>query len=411
MSGGGGHGMSLDDARKLPPFEGGARARMLAAVVGVAGLALTAVRSFVGEDAVRTALFAYLLAFVYWLAIGMGALILLMIFRASKARWAVVVRRVVEVMAGTVPIFALLFIPVALGYKQLFPWAAPSESMGEEALELFHHRAPYLNVPFFFARAAIYFVLWAAVSRALLAWSSKQDTVDDPNLTRRAWVLGAGALPAVGITLSFAAFDWLMSLSTLWYSSMFGVYYFAGGFLAALSLLVVLLVFLDRTSAFHGVMRVAHWLSLGKFMLAFVCFWAYIGFSQYMLTWVANLPDSTGFIAARMEPHWHWMGRFLIVGHFALPFVILLGRGIKMNPPRLAMLGLWLLFMHFVDLYWIVMPQVRPTSWLPDWANVTALAGVGGVVIAFGLYTMRGRRAIPVGDPFLADSLHYEKML
>jgi hypothetical protein len=408
---GGHHGMSVEEARKLPPFTGGQRAMMIAAVVGIAGLALTAARAFVGEDAVRTALFSYLLAFVYWFAIGMGALVLLLIFRASHASWAIVVRRVVEVMAGTVPIFALLFVPIALGYKQLYPWAAPTESMGEEALKLFHHRAPYLNVPFFFARVVVYFVLWSAVSRLLLAWSSKQDTVDDPNLTRRSWALGAGALPAVGVTLSFAAFDWLMSLSTLWYSSMFGVYYFAGGFIACLSLLVMLLVFLDRSPSFHGVMRVAHWLSLGKFMLAFTCFWAYVSFSQYMLTWVANLPDSTGFMIARQEPHWHWLGRFLIVGHFALPFMILLGRGIKMKPTRLATLGLWMLFMHFVDLYWVVMPQVRPTQWLPDWANVTALAGVGGVAIAFGLFTLRGKKALPVGDPFLADSLGYEKML
>jgi hypothetical protein len=401
--------MSADaPAPDRPKYEGGGRAIAILGGAGGAGLLLTALR---GLADVHVALASYLTAFAYWLGIALGALLLLLIWHASKARWAVVVRRLVEVMAAPLVLFPLLFLPIALGLHTLYPWAGPAAALDEESRALVHHRAVYLNPTFFFTRAVFYFVVWIVVSRLLLAWSTRQDESGEAALTRRAWVLGPAALPVVGLTLTFAAIDWVMSLGTKWVSSMWGVYYFSGSFLGALALLVLLVVMLERSPAFAGAVKTAHLLSLGKFLLAFTCFWGYIAFSQYMLTWVANLPDAIPWLIRRQSNGWGWIGLALIVGHFVLPFFLLLSRRRKMNPRVIAAIAIWLLSIHYVDLYWMVMPEARPTEIVPDWSNLTALVGVGGVSLAWSVATLRGRRAIPVGDPFLEDSLHYAKMM
>ncbi len=393
---------------KLPVYSGGSRALIIAVVVGVIGLGLTAVRGFVGGA--RLALFSYLIAFAYWLGLGLGALVLLMIFHAAKGRWMVVVRRLVEVMAGALAIFPILFIPIALGIDKLYPWAGSTAGLDEESLHLIAHRAPYLNPRFFLVRAALYFSVWILFSQLFLRWSTRQDAGDAPQLTRNAWTLGAGGLPAVGITLTFAAVDWLMSLGVHWFSSMWGVYYFAGSFVGAIALLIILSLVLSRSPSLEGALKTAHWLSLGKFLLAFTCFWAYVAFSQYMLVWIANLPDTIPFLLLR-EKSWSVLGWLLIGGHFAVPFLILLGRAVKMHPSRLALVAGWILLMHYLDLYWVVMPQLRPGEVLLDWSNLSAFAGIGGVSLAFGIWLLRGRHALPVGDPFLEESLSYAKMM
>jgi hypothetical protein len=380
-----------------------------AAAIGLLGLAATAGRAFMGGA--RVALFSYLVAFAYWLGIALGALLMVMILRASKARWAIVGRRAMEVMAATLTIFPILFLPIAFGINDLYPWAAPTEALGEEALRLLHHRAVYLNPTFFFIRAGIYFFVWILFSRLFLYWSTRQDHQDEPKLTQRAWTLGAGGLPLVALTLTFAAVDWLMSLGVFYFSSMWGVYYFAGSFVAFIALLILLLNSLQKTESLADVLKTAHWLSFGKLLLAFTCFWAYIAYSQYMLVWVANLPDTIPFILLRNRKGWSFLGWVLVIGHFIVPFLVLLTRWVKMKPQRLAVIATWILVIHYVDLYWVVMPQVRPDEVMLDWSNITALIGVGGVAFAFGTWLLRGRHALAVGDPFLAESLHYEKML
>jgi hypothetical protein len=389
-----------------PRFNGAGPAMLASAGIGLAGLALTGVRA-AGD--VKTALYAYLMAFAYWLGLSLAALVLLLILHAAKARWTVALRRPVEVGAASVAIFPLLFIPIALGFRVLYPWAGSHEGLDEEMQHLLHHRAPYLNPTFFFVRAAIFFFVWIVVSQLLLRWSTKQDESGEPRLTERMWKLGAGALPAVAITLTFAAIDWLMTTSMNWYSSMWGVYYFAGSFIAVISLLVIALVRLDQTPALGGTIKPAHWLSLGKFMLAFTCFWAYIAFSQYMLSWITNQPHEATFLIPRQQTVWRFAGYALMVGHIGIPFLLLLSRDLKLKPRRLAAVGAWILLMHAIDLYWVVMPKIRPEQLVPDWSNVTAFVGVGGVAIAFALFLMRGRHALPIKDPFIEDSLGYSR--
>lgn len=401
----------MSGAQNFPKVTGGGRVLTLALVSALAGLGLTLVRAFIGEDGPRVALFAYLTSFAYWLGLSLAALVLLMIFHASHARWPTVVRRPLEIMSATVIVFPILFVPIAAFLPQIYEWAMPRGQFPIDVQHTFEHRAVYLNVPFFLARAAFYFATWIWVAWAFFRWSTKQDETGAPELTIKSWKLGAGGLPIVGLTLTFAAFDWLMSLTTKWFSSVWGVYYWAGGVVAVFSLLIIIALLLSRTPLLGDVLNPAHWLSLGKFLLAFVCFWAYIAYSQYMLTWVANLPDATGYLLIRQQHGWRYVFYALILGHFVLPFLILLQRSIKFRPPMLATMGLWILFIHYVDLYFVVMPQVRPTHPLLDWANVTSFVGVGGVAVAVGVLLARGKAIVPVGDPYLADSLAYEKLM
>jgi hypothetical protein len=370
----------------------------LTLVIAVVGLGLSVLRMVrTPEVGLRT----YLVAFSYWLGIALGALILLMIFHASHAKWPVVVRRVLEVMAASLAIFPLLFVPIALGLQRLYPWAAP-DGLDAELKELVHHRAPFYTPAFFILRASLYFVIWILIARVLLWWSTRQDTGLWPQLTARAWKLGAGGLPLVGFALTFASIDWLMTLQVRWASSMWGVYYFAGGFVAAIALLIVIVAAAHSGHALGDLVRPAHFLSLGKLLLAFVCFWAYIAFSQYMLVWIANLPDENGFILLRLRGPFRAIGIALALGHFALPFALLLSRERKANPTALAIIAVQILVMHALDLVWVVMPAL-------DWSLLSSLLGVGALAFAYGLLLMRGRHAVPIGDPFLKASLEYSR--
>jgi hypothetical protein len=390
---------------KLGPWEGGVRARNLAGAVGAGGLALTLLGGIVGDP--RRALYAYLVAFVYWLGIVLGALILLGAFHASSAKWPVVLRRFVESVPAALPLFLLLLVPIVIGMRHVFPWVDPSALHGELAKTVAHKR-PYLNVPAFVARAIVYFAVWIVVAHLLRAWSLRQDEAGGYELTRRQRVLGAGSLPLLALTMTFAAFDWMMSLDPRFYSTIFGVYWFAGSFLGAFCLVAVAAaVTRDDPLQFGAHMNLEHFHSVGKFMLSFVAFWGYIAFSQFMLIWIANIPEEIPWYFVRIHGGWGWIGAFLVVGQFVVPFFMLLSRPLKRDPRRLAGLAIWLLLVHWVDLYWVIMPALSERGPRPSLWDLTAFVGVGGISVAFALWRMHGIAAVPVRDPYLPDSLRY----
>ncbi|MEO6950345.1 MAG: hypothetical protein ABI321_00925 [Polyangia bacterium] len=394
--------------RTWPVFEGGKSLQMAGFGLGVLGLAGTAARAFM-PDGTRIALHSYVIAYAYWVGLALAAGLLLAIWHAAKAKWVVAIRRPVEIMAATMPIFLVLFVPIALGMKQLYPWAGGPDfaHLSGEEMHLIHHREHWLNPTTFLVRTALYFVIWIVVSLVLAGSSFKQDKTGDPKLTERMWTWGPASLPFLGLAIAFAAFDWLMSLATVWFSSMWGVYYFAGSFVALFALLILVLRSLSMDPSFKGAMRVTHWLSTGQFLLAFTAFWGYIAFDQYMLTFVANLPDATPFLIARQTGSWKFVGLLLMFGHFLVPFLLLLSRKLKTQPNRIRFLAMWILFIHYVDLYWCVMPQISPAWATPDWSNLTAFLGVGGFSVATAVTILRGKFAVPVKDPFLAESLDY----
>jgi len=389
----------------LQKFSGGGTLMAAAGGIGLLGLAAT----FAGMASDPTpAMFSYLLAFAYWGGIALAAVVLLQIFHAVRAKWMVVLRRVVELMAVTVVLFLLLFIPIALGLKHLYPWVEPHD-LSREAAKLLEHKKAFLNAPFFVIRGFGYVALAALVAQRLFGLSTKQDTSGDVQLTARQRRFGTGALPFIALMFSFAGFDWLMSLQPLWFSTIFGIYFFAGSFVSTLSLLVIVADRARGPNLFGRWMSPEHVHNLGKLMLAFTCFWAYIAFSQFMLIWVANLPEETPFFIARMKGDWGGLGAFLILGHFVIPFGALLSRSLKRDRSRLALVAFWLLLVHAVDLYWLIMPVLSPEGPSFHWTLLTAFVGVGGVAVAFAVWRARGQFNVPVKDPYLADSLAYRQ--
>jgi hypothetical protein len=240
-------------------------------------------------------------------------------------------------------------------------------------------------------------------------WSVRQDTEGGAILTLKARRLGAGGLPFVALAMTFASFDWQMSLDPHMASTIFGAYYFAGSFLAAFAV-VILGVNATRKDGFPGAFaNPNHYHSLGKYLLAFVCFWGYIGFSQFLLMWIANIPEETPFWLARASGGWLVMGIVVVVFHFVVPFFVLLSRDLKRKPGPLSFMAGYILVVHYIDIYWTMMPPLRGKhGFSPNLADLTALIGVGGAALAFVIWCVRGRSSVPVGDPYLAESLRYD---
>jgi hypothetical protein len=377
-----------------------------AGAAGVLGLATTAA---LGLRDRGTALYSYLVAYVYWAGIALACLVLLMIFHAFHAKWMVVLRRPLEAIAATVPLFLVLFLPIALGIKEIYSWVEPGPGLTAEQQHLLHWKHGYLNVPFFIVRTVLYLGLATFLGRRLFGLSTRQDESGDVQLTVKQRRLSAGGLPFIAVVFAFAAFDWLMSLNPFWFSTMFGVYYFAGSFLTAISLLAVLNHVARGKDLYGDFVSPEHSHNVGKLMLAFTAFWAYIGFSQFMLIWIANLPEEIPFFTVRMRGAWAPVGVFLIVGHFFLPFFTLLSKNLKRQPARLAVVAVWLLAVNFADLYWLVMPTASPDRLTFPLALLTSFVGVGGVAVATAIWTIRGHFTVPVKDPFLPVSLGYRQ--
>lgn len=390
----------------LERFTGGARSMGIAGALGVLGLLATAAAGLLGQ---ADALQSYLTAFLFWLGIALGALVLLMANHAAGARWITVLRRPLETMAAALPVFVLLFLPIALGAGKLFLWANPPATLTHEQVEALHLKGPYLNLPWFYARAVLYFAIFIGLSQLFWRWSHQADEAPSAALTRKMRRLSAGGLPVLALALTFACFDWLLSLNPFFPSTMFGVYYFAGGFLGAICVLVLVTrLGLGVDNSHSASVSPWHWHNLGKFMLAFVAFWAYIGFSQFMLIWIANLPEEIGYYKLRTEGPWEKVWVLLIAVHFVIPFFALLSRELKKQPTRLALVALFILGACYLDTWWLVAPEFQATP-VFHWTQLSAIAGVGGLAVAFALFRARGRYAVPVGDPYLEDSLRYSQ--
>lgn len=361
------------------------------AAAGAVGLAATGV--FAWMDA-RQAAFSYLVAFVYWLSIVMGALVLVPVFHVSGARWAVVFRRLPEAIGGTAPLFVLLFLPVGFALRTLFSWASPpSPDLGHHAIEILEAKRAWLSPVPFFVRAGIYFAVWIAVGTLLRsrAFAARHSTIS------------GASLPALAITISFAAVDWVMSLDPLWQSSIFGVYVFAGGFAATLAAMAVALGM--RAAVFP--LNADHYHSLGKLLLAFVAFWAYIAFSQLLLIWIANLPEEVHWYLVRLRTGWRPVAFALGIAHFVVPFTVLLSRDLKRSPRALALVGAWVLAAHWIDVHWLVMPVLHHEGPAFHLADLTAFVGVGGLTVAAVFFVLERTPALPAGDPELEASLRY----
>ena len=379
-----------------------ARVPMLGAGIGVLGL----IASFVARaNDPKQFAFSWLVAFLFFLSLGLGALFFVLIHYATQAGWGIVVRRLAENTMAVLPLFALLFIPLLLGMTDLFPWVG--KTAGSKDLVL-AGKAPYLNTQFFLVRAAIYFTLWSAIALYYGGRSRKQDASGDHSISLRLRGLAGPALIAMALTQTFAAVDWIMSLNPYWYSTMFGVYWFAGSFVSFFALMTLMVVLLRRAKLMANAVSMEHFHDLGKLLFAFTVFWAYIGFSQFFLIWYGNIPEETIFFRHRLVGSWSSVSLLLAAGHFVIPFFFFMPRSIKRRPALLAAGAAWMLAMHAVDVYWLVMPVQRPSGIAFGLADIGAFLAVGGFFAAAVGFRMLGAPLIPVGDPRLPESLSFE---
>jgi hypothetical protein len=366
------------------------------------GAVAFAVSGFLAGDGARFYA-SYLVAWLFAVSIALGGLFFVLLHHAVRAGWSTVVRRLAEHLAATMPLLAVLFVPVAVGLAELYPWARP-EAAGDPLLAA---KAGWLSPGFFLVRAAVVLGAWS-----LLAWwfrrrSLAQDGSGDPAISRRLKALAPPALIVFGLTLTVGAFDWIMSLDPHWYSTIFGVYFFAGSVVAVFATLILLAA---AARPAGEVITAEHRHDLGKLLFAFVVFWAYIAFSQFMLIWYGNLPEETVWYAHRTAPGWEGATVALAAGHFVLPFFFLLSRAVKRRPATLVAGAVWMLAMHYLDLYWLVMPSLEPHGLDPhplDAATLVAVVGFGAG--ALGLLARR-RPLVPVRDPRLAESLSFENV-
>jgi len=373
-------------------------------VVGTFALVASVALAAAAPGGWRRFLFAYLVNFAFVLSLALGALYFVLLHHLTHSGWSVVVRRVGEAVAATFPVLAVLAVPVILGVHVLYPWAHGGAAP-EPALQA---KAAYLNVPFFVARLVVYFAVWAVTARYYFRRSTLQDDSGDVALTVKMERRAAIAMVAFGVTLTFAAIDLVMSLDPRWYSTIFGVYYFAGSVVGIYALLIVLTYSLQRAGYLRGAITVEHYHDLGKLLFGFVVFWAYIGFSQYMLIWYANIPEETRWLAVRQTGGWGWVGLVLLFGHFVVPFVALLSRAPKRRPRLLAAAAVWMLAMHWVDVYWLVAPAGDPGRPVPHLVDLTLLVGLGSWLLAAAAFAVRRRSLVPERDPRLAESLAFE---
>lgn len=377
-------------------------------VLAVIGLALTFVLGASDKASMYT---SYLVSFMYWLSIALGGYFFVVIFFLSRSAWNVGIRRIPENVMSTLPVFALLFIPLVFGAHDLYHWTHERVAGEDPILDW---KQGYFETGFFYGRAVLYFVIWTVFSALFYRLSTKQDETGDTSITRRLQTLAAPAIAAGALSSTFAAFDWIMSADPHWFSTMFGVYFFAGCLVAIMAFICLVAIALRSTNATNGAITEEHLHGAGMLMFGFNIFWTYIAFSQFVLIWYANIPEETNWFAYRYTDGWENVSLLLLAGHFVLPFFFLMPRQAKRNPLTLGIGAAWLLVMHFVDLYWVIKPSVMHAHGVHgvgfNVVDVLAWVGIGGIFLAIFGYRMKTKALVPFRDPRLPESMKYSNM-
>lgn len=472
---------------RIPSDGPWANAWKMAAVFGVIGL----VASLFGmlSDPHRFA-FSWLFAFMTFLAVGLGGLFFVIGQHLTGAGWGVTMRRTSEFMAMGLPVFLLLFIPIALHMDELYPWleahgapehgeeheageehgegeaheehgalddgtlsfgggvahaqerreahdlrpgetgehdahdtpeeAAEGHHSPEHALhaEIVHSKTTwYLQKGFFLVRAGVYFLCWILLAYLFFTWSTRQDKEKGLELTKKMQRFAPGATFIFGLSLTFAAFDWMMALEPAWYSTIYGVVYFAISAVIGHAVLILLTMGLRSAGLVGDAINVEHYHDVGKLLFGFIVFWAYVSFSQFMLIWYAGIPEEATYYHLR----WWGGGGFLtlsvilVLAGFVVPFFLLISRNTKRRLPVLMFAAGWVVVMHVVQLYWLVMPYAEQTGLVSTamrvhWMDIAALFAVGGIYMAVVLFQMTRYPLVPIGDPRLARALHFENV-
>ncbi len=356
---------------------------------------------------------SYLFGYVFALDIALGALFWTLIHHVADAGWSVGLRRVFENMNRAILPLAVLFLPVLLGTftRNLHTWYAfvHSPEPGEEHLKhLWHVKHIYFGTPFLLARLAFYFAVWIGYSVAMRNWSTKQDAEGGIALTRKMQWWAPSGVALLGLTSTFFAFDILMSLQYSWFSTIFGVYFWAGGIRGSLATCVLLVLGLRAAGHLRQTITMEHLHDVAKIMFGFTVFWAYIAFAQYFLIWYGNVPEETQFYLLRRNEGWYIMSILLPILYFVVPFFMLLPRAHKRNPKWLAFICVWILVMHAYDLYWQIMPVLHNDTVHLHWLDFATPVFMFGVLLASAAWGFVKLPLIPIRDARLNETIGYE---
>lgn len=359
-------------------------------VVGAAALILCVIGGLFSPDQFFR---AYLAGYLFWLGIPLGCLALLMLYHVTGGAWGFLIRRILEAGMRTLPLLAILFLPIAFGVEYIYLWARPGVVLIHQDVQRF-----YLNAPFFWVRAALFFILWIVLASFLSSWSRQQDQSGSPRRLRKFALLSAPGLITYGVTITFAAVDWVMSLQPGFRSTIFGPLFAAGQLLSALAFALIVLARLAERPPLADVIVPDTVNDLGSLLFTFLILWTYMAFFQFMLIWIANLPEEVIWYLPRSRDGWQWVAWALVIFHFVVPFFLLLMRDIKRDPRALAGTAGLILFMQLVFNYYQVMPAFSETRISEHWLDFLTPIGVGGLWLAYFFQQLLNRPLVPEYD-------------
>jgi hypothetical protein len=442
------HGSNEHHEYRVPPGSRWAGAWRIAAGIGALGLGIAAYGYF--SDRARFP-FSYLFGYFVALSLALGNLFFVLVLYVTKASWGITVRRIAELFFRPMQVFPLLIIPLVLTMPHLFPWlgakthAAEIHTTAAEATHLaevrglqerepaalrdlpyanakaveraqenderriVEHKRFYLNRWFFIGRLLAYLAIWVWLSSQYFRWSTEQDKTRALETTAAAQRFAPAAIMLFAVTLTFFAFDWLLSLNATWYSTIFGVYIFAQTALVQMAALILVAFYMRRSGLFGDALTVEHFHDMGKLLFGWIVFWSYIAFAQFFLYWYSNIPDEVAWYHDRWGDNggtWKGVSLALVALHFFVPFWFLMSRNIKRRLPLLALGAATMVVMHIVEVYWVVMPNFGPFE--PSLIDLGCLLGVVGVYMATVLYPLKDYSLVPIGDPRLERALEFE---
>jgi len=363
-------------------------------LAGVAGVLLAVVAFLIDrEQFLRSYLFAYL----YWTGMALGCLAILLMHHVVGGKWGMLIRRLCEAGARTLPFMAVLLIPILLGMTVLYAWTRP-EAAHDTSIQ---SKAAYLNVPFFVARAIIYFAIWFLYSHLLSKWSSELDRTHDERLISKMRAVSAPGLVVLTLTTTFAFVDWIMSLEPHWFSTIYGAMFMIGEMVESFAFVIALMIILSKVTPLKEYVTAQHIHDLGNMLFAFMVLWAYLSFSQFLIIWAGNLPEEIPWYLSRLRGGWGWVALTIVIFHFAVPFALLLFRGVKRREDRLFRVCLLMIVIRLVDVYWVTEPAFYGQRLRIHWMDFVTPIAVGGLWLAVFFWQLKSRPLVPVGDPRL----------
>jgi hypothetical protein len=398
-----------DAAERAYQFAGDRRTWVVPLALGIALLTISAMGLWQSPE---DFFFAYLTGWSFLLTTTLGGLFFLVFNHLTRAHWSVVVNRVNEGLVWAFPLLFLLGLPLLFGMHDLYHWTHaelynPTSPQYDEVLA---GKRAFLNFEFWSLRMVVYFAVWTLISYRLYTFSLRQDVDPDPSLQQKMRNTSAWGLPLLAVTTAFASYDVLMSTDPHWFSTIFGIYFFAGGILSAVATITLLTLVLQQNGGgLRGIVTPEHYHDLGKYLFGFVVFWAYIAFSQYVLYWYGGIPEETVWFQHRLRGGWGWHSASLVLFHFLVPFLLLLPQATKRATPVLGVLAVWLIGMHWFDLHWVVLPVLRDSAGF-HWLDFTCWLGLTGIFAGALVYRLSRHPLVPQNHPSLSDSLHFENL-